>query len=332
MNTTPDRPNQSGNRWLVAAIIFLFAFALLWSVDASFRYLGIGGFAFCIAQYLLIRWERREVHRNPYQRAERPKSANADSFIRSFKKLLGNTRRVNPKTLVGVFISSTFFLMFFFIVLGIIFGDESAVFSDEELVARDYYYAGKYDSALYHYKQALHEEPDNPYILVETGNCYLYLKRYDSALWHYDRALELDPENLNATHNRGLVFYQQQKYRDAIHEARKVLVENPSHLDALLLAGDSYYTQTLYDSALVFYQDAYNLGYRSAILTHIMAYINDVKGNTPQAIALYRETLEQDDSITDIYVRLGELLPGEEGQVYRTRAVQLQQGSGQTDW
>lgn len=229
-------------------------------------------------------------------------------------------------------ISSIVGFVFLAIILGVIFGDDSAVFSDEELMARDYYYAGQYDSALYHYKLALKEEPDNTYILVEAGNCYLYLNRSDSALLHYNRVLELDPGNLDATHNRGLVYYQQRKYREAIDAAKQVLVSNPSHVDALLLAGDSFYTQTVYDSALVYYVEAYNLNYRSAILTHIMAYIYDVKGNTQQAIALYRETLQQDDSIADVYVRLGELLPGEEGQEYRTRAAQLQQGGQQSDW
>lgn len=332
MSTIPGKRKQSGNRWLVAAIIFLFAIAFLWSVDALFLYIGLGGFAFCIAQYLLIRWDRKEDQRASYQRTERPKPANQDSFVEHFRKLLNRTGRIDGKTVAGLMISSMVGFVFLAIVLGVIFGDESAVFSDEELLARDYYYAGQYDSALYHYKLALKEEPENTYIMVETGNCYLYLNRYDSALWQYNRVLELDPGNTDATHNRGLVYYQQRKFREAIHEARKVLAGNPSHIDALLLAGDAYYTQTLYDSALVFYVDAYDLNYRSAILTHIMAYIYDVKGNTQQAIALYRETLEQDDSITDIYVRLGELLPGEEGQAYRNRAAQLQQGAGQTDW
>lgn len=332
MSTPPDQQKKSGNKWLIAAIIFLLVFAFFWSVDTLFIYLCLGGFAFCVAQYLLIRWDKKDEHQASYQREERPRPSNQDSFVENFKKLLNRTSRIDGKTLAGLMISSIVGFVFLAIILGVIFGDDSAVFSDEELMARDYYYAGQYDSALYHYKLALKEEPDNTYILVETGNCYLYLNRSDSALWHYNRVLELDPGNLDATHNRGLAYYQQKKYREAIDAAQQVLVSNPSHVDALLLAGDSFYTQTQYDSALVYYVDAYNLNYRTAILTHIMAYIYDVKGNTQQAIALYRETLQQDDSITDVYVRLGELLPGEEGQQYRTRAAQLQQGSQQTDW
>ncbi len=332
MSTPPDQQKKSGNKWLIAAIIFLWVFAFFWSVDTLFIYLCLGGFAFCVAQYLLIRWDKKDEHQASYQREERPRPSNQDSFVENFKKLLNRTSRIDGKTLAGLMISSIVGFVFLAIILGVIFGDDSAVFSDEELMARDYYYAGQYDSALYHYKLALKEEPDNTYILVETGNCYLYLNRSDSALWHYNRVLELDPGNLDATHNRGLAYYQQKKYREAIDAAQQVLVSNPSHVDALLLAGDSFYTQTQYDSALVYYVEAYNLDYRTAILTHIMAYIYDVKGNTQQAIALYRETLQQDDSITDVYVRLGELLPGEEGQEYRTRAAQLQQGSQQTDW
>jgi tetratricopeptide (TPR) repeat protein len=332
MSTKSGQQKKSGNTWLVVALVLLFVFAFFWSVDTLFVYIGLGGFAFCVAQYLLSRWDRKDVHQTSYQQSEHAQLPNQGSFFENFRKRLNRTGRIDGKTLAGLMISSIVGFVFIAIILGVIFGDDSAVFSDEELMARDYYYAGQYDSALYHYKLALQEEPDNTYILVEAGNCYLYLNRSDSALWHYNRVLELDPDNLDATHNRGLVYYQQKKYREAIDAAQQVLATNPSHLDALLLAGDSFYTQTQYDSALVYYVDAYNLNYRTAILTHIMAYIYDVKGNTQQAIALYRETLQQDDSITDVYIRLGELLPGEEGQEYRTRAAQLQQGGQQTDW
>jgi tetratricopeptide (TPR) repeat protein len=332
MGTTSGQQKKSGNWWLFAAAVFLFVFAFFWSVDAVFLYIGLGGFAFCVAQYLVIRWDRKDEHRASYQRSERPQPADQDSLVEIFRKMLSRTGRVNGKRLAGLIIFALVGFVFLAITLGVIFGDDSAVFSDEERRARDYYYAGQYDSALYHYNRALKKEPDNTYILVETGNCYYYLNRNDSALWHYDRVLELDPGNVDATHNRGLVFYQQQNYREAIKAAQQVLVSNPSHVDALLLVGDSFYTQTLYDSALVYYVEAYNLNYRSAILTHIMAYIYDVKGDTRQAIALYRETLQQDGSITDVYVRLGELLPGEEGQEYRTQAAKLQQGGQQSDW
>jgi tetratricopeptide (TPR) repeat protein len=100
---------------------------------------------------------------------------------------------------------------------------------------------------------------------------------------------------------------------------------NPDYVDGMLLIGDSFYNQSQLDSALRWYEGAYGQGYRSAILSHLMAYIYDVKGQTNQAIELYREAIGQDSTIVDIYTRLGELVPGEEGNWFRQKTAQLQQ-------
>jgi hypothetical protein len=56
-----------------------------------------------------------------------------------------------------------------------------------------------------------------------------------------------------------------------------------------------------------------------------MAYIYDTKGNYSNAIGLYKEELRYDSTVVDIYKRLGELLPNEDGNYYRIQAVKLQQ-------
>ena len=61
------------------------------------------------------------------------------------------------------------------------------------------------------------------------------------------------------------------------------------------------------------------------MLCHIMAYIYDTKGDYAKAISFYQEALSYDSSIVDIYQRLGELIPGDDGNFYRTKAVQLKQ-------
>jgi hypothetical protein len=54
-----------------------------------------------------------------------------------------------------------------------------------------------------------------------------------------------------------------------------------------------------------------------------MAYIYDTKGDNSKAIGLYQEALQYDSTIVDIYKRLGELLPNDEGNYYRTQAIRL---------
>ena len=72
------------------------------------------------------------------------------------------------------------------------------------------------------------------------------------------------------------------------------------------------------------YEEAYAKGYRSAGLSHVMAYIYDIKGETQKAIPLYKEAISYDTTRTEIYTRLGELIQGEEGNEYRQKAAQYQ--------
>jgi tetratricopeptide (TPR) repeat protein len=129
--------------------------------------------------------------------------------------------------------------------------------------------------------------------------------------------------NQQAQYNKGYVYFDRKDYGRAIVETRKVLTLEPEHTDALLLMGDSFYNQGQLDSALYWYEGAYSTGYRSAILCHLMAYIYDTKGKQETAINLYKEAIGQDSSIVAIYSRLGELVPGEEGNWYRTKAATM---------
>ena len=87
-----------------------------------------------------------------------------------------------------------------------------------------------------------------------------------------------------------------------------------------------YRFQKKYDEAITWYENAYqNGGQRTRILCHIMAYIYDSKGDYERAISLYQEALSYDSSVVDIYQRLGELIPGDDGNIYRTKAAQMRQ-------
>jgi tetratricopeptide (TPR) repeat protein len=117
----------------------------------------------------------------------------------------------------------------------------------------------------------------------------------------------------------------QNRYKDSIRETRKVTDNDPDNTNAILLIGDGYYSQTQYDSAMYWYNQAYDLDYRSAALSHVMAFIYDTQGQPQKAIPFYQEAIGMDSSLVDIYRRLGELIPGEEGNWYRTKAAQVYQ-------
>jgi len=93
----------------------------------------------------------------------------------------------------------------------------------------------------------------------------------------------------------------------------------------MLALGDCYYALDKYDDAIAWYENAYqNGGIRGSNLCYIMGYIYETKQDFKKAIELYQEALTYDDTIADIYQRLGRLIPGDEGNAYRARAIELQ--------
>ncbi|HMD81728.1 MAG TPA: hypothetical protein VKE92_10500, partial [Anaerolineales bacterium] len=93
----------------------------------------------------------------------------------------------------------------------------------------------------------------------------------------------------------------------------------------MLVMGDCYYAQDNYVDAMVWYENAYeNGGIRGAMLCYIMGYIYETRQENERAIELYKEALTYDGTIVDIYQRLGRLIPGDEGNAYRAKAIELQ--------
>jgi tetratricopeptide (TPR) repeat protein len=162
--------------------------------------------------------------------------------------------------------------------------------------------------------------------MVGYGNVLAIRKQYDSAALMYDKAFTTNPHYFGAAYAKGAMYYNLERYSDCIAFMDRLLRENTDYFDGMLLIGDCYYSLKQFDDAIVWYENAYeNGGSRSSALCHLMAYIYDTKGDYGKAISLYQEALQYDSSIVSIYKRLGELLPSEDGNYYRTQAIKLEE-------
>ncbi len=320
---------RSVNRYVYAAGIFLLGGALFWSIDALVIYVCLGGAAFCIAQYLVKTWDQKAGGQRRYPEKNRRKTTSQESFGELFKNLLQTKPGDAPqkKVFISLIVGSVMSFFVLAIILNVIFSSNDSGSTAYLLRARDFYNTEQYDSASYYYELASSEDPTNPDLYVERANIFWNSYRYTEAQALYDKALSINPRHNDAQYNKGLIYYEQKRYREAIEITTNILLYDPSYYDAMLLIGDCYYTQNKLDSALRFYEGAYVNNYRSSQLTHMLAYIYDTKGETVRAIDLYQETLSLDSAITDVYVRLSELLPPEEANWYRTRAAQIKQSA-----
>jgi tetratricopeptide (TPR) repeat protein len=90
---------------------------------------------------------------------------------------------------------------------------------------------------------------------------------------------------------------------------RQCITLHPDNIDAYIIMGDNHYAQDQFTQALTWYKQAYDKGARNAGLLNIMAYLYDQQNQRAEAIRLYKETLQQDSSLVDVYTRLAELEP-----------------------
>jgi tetratricopeptide (TPR) repeat protein len=338
-NSEPDL-RKKARFYFVTGYGFLIAMALFWSVDDSliFIFLGVGVYFFYLGFHA---WPKKntkeafrasgyqtteekpefsEVLKNVFWKQQKPINPSVKPFSKTGTS--ESNRRVTTLVILAIFAT---FLIFF---IGSIFSssDNSYEATTYFQNAEQQYWNGNYDSAYLNYRRALTLNDKYTEALVGYGNVMMMRNQYDSAMIMFDKALEIDPDFNAATYNKALVYYNQQKYDESINVLNPVLESNPKYYAGMLLAGDSYYAQKKYDEALAWYEIAYEKGgERSVNLCHIMGYIYDTKGDYSKAIDLYKEALSYDSTVVNINQRLGELLPNDEGNFYRTQVVKLQQ-------
>jgi lipoprotein NlpI len=340
-NPTP-KPSDKSRVFLIIGFVFLVVMALTWSLDNSIVYSSFGAAVFFL---FLAYYNRPSQSASAYQKdyehySSRQSRSRKEGITELLDSLKGkkassatsphqqhNTQSKNKFVMmVMLFIGSIFLI----ITLSVVFADDPI----EEVEANGFYekaeeqrYAGNYDSAEYYYRKVLKDEPENLNSLNGLGIISINQQRYEMALSQFDDALRIDPDYQYARYNKALTLYYQHNYRKSLSESLDLLKRSPEYSDAMQLAGDNYYDQQRYDSAKYWYDQGYNSGLRNAWICHVLGYLYDRTNETQRAADLYKEALSFDSTKVDVYARLGEMYPGEEGSFYRMKAAQLKQTS-----
>ena len=332
--------NAAGKKsrtYFLIGYAFLFAVALFWSVDSSMVYifLGLACFFLFLAFYARPRTVVKSDSTSYRSQGQRDYPRSTESLEDKIKQMLqrkSSATRILPtdpmakSRKIALAVGAGFFALFAIPFVVALFGSGGSADSISYYIAgQQHFEEQKYDSAYIEYKQALTIDPDYVEAIVGYGDVLVVRNERDSAIMMFDRALEINPDYVEATYKKAAAWYDQKKYNEAIGILTPMFIEQTQYYDAMLLMGDCYYVQKNYVDALAWYENAYqNGGIRTANLCYLMAYIYDTREDYERAIQLYKETLEYDPTIADIYKRLGELIPGEDGDSYRAKAIEMQ--------
>jgi len=329
--TARDPDLKKARLYFLLGCACLFIMALLWSVDRSLVAISLGLAAVCF----LLAFNSRPT---PAPRREGPVFQNQRDYTPRtflsvlFGRLLKGQQTARPPDNPQRRSAAVVILLVVFVFTIILVVTLSSLFSDDGSMeaygyfqtADNQYYNQQYDSARMNYRRAWQVNPQYAEAYVGYGKALVLQGQPDSAIIVFDQALAIDPDLKEALYEKAQVFANHKKYDEAMGILTQLVAHYPDYEDARLTLGDCYYSQNKYDEALPLYESVYvNSDSRSHILCYIMAYIYDSKGNPQKAIPLYQEALQYDSTVVDIYKRLGELLPGEDGNIYRTKAVTL---------
>lgn len=168
--------------------------------------------------------------------------------------------------------------------------------------------------------QTMDQQTVNIDSLVDLGNEKYNRGEYESALNHYDEVLQVDHTNQFGLYNKALVFYAKKDFRKSISLINYCIQQNPDYGPAYYLLGDDYKFISQPDSALYFFDRAYEMGVRDPGLLQNLGDIYYDQKESKQAIQFYKEAVEQDTTLAFVYERLAELEPSK-AENYRRRAA-----------
>ena len=168
--------------------------------------------------------------------------------------------------------------------------------------------------------QPMNQKTGNIDSLVDLGNERYNRGEYESALNHYDEVLRVDPTNQFGLYNKALVFYAKKDFRKSISLINYCIQQNPDYGPAYYLLGDDYKFISQPDSALYFFDRAYEMGVRDPGLLQNLGDISYDQKENKKAIQFYKQAVEQDTTLAFVYERLAELEPSK-AENYRRRAA-----------
>ncbi len=223
---------------------------------------------------------------------------------------------------------------------------------------------GKFTDAVRVYGQALKLNPDNVAVRINLGLAFLKSDKIQEASQEFALAVSSQPENMQAVQLLAFCHFQLGDFEKAIQGAERVLKANPDEAAAAYLLGASYLKTGQYDKAVPSIELAMrktNSGQSHAILGEaylgVKAYRRALEefskalaidssipglhgqmgkayaglGNTPKAMAEYRQELDNNSTNFDAALSLARLYrltnSLEEAKEYLLQAEKLRPGN-----
>ena len=155
---------------------------------------------------------------------------------------------------------------------------EKSEFIHEKL-SLSYAQNSDYEDAIYHRKQALKYNPNDPNALFVIGTYYERLSDFEKAEEYITKALKIQDKSLSDEYQKlGTILNRQKKYESAIKAFQKSLKENPSNIMSeffILRTKDEFYADV--ETKIKMYEDFIKKKEKSPFKTFAQRRLKELK-------------------------------------------------------
>ena len=135
-----------------------------------------------------------------------------------------------------------------------------ALLTKADLIEGSIWYERKKPAkALYFWRNAAQNAPDNANALLLQGHALQALERHYEAIEKYRRSSELNPKNISVWYSWGITLYRLQDFAAAITKFQRITAFNPTYADAYNHWGIALFKLKRYTEGMTRIQQAIRL-------------------------------------------------------------------------
>ncbi len=167
---------------------------------------------------------------------------------------------------------------------------------------------GKLNEAIPHFQKALGFNPESDEAHTSFGAALANTGKIDDAIPHYLKALELNPDNPETHSSLGAALAQKGRLDEAIPHFEKALELKPDYLEAYANLGSALVEKGRLDQAVVCFEKALKLKPKSAQLRNSLGFALLLQNKGDLAIAQFSRALEISPGLVNAHENLGSAL------------------------
>ncbi len=160
---------------------------------------------------------------------------------------------------------------------------------------------GEYSSAIQCYSDYIDENPYSFTAWYNLGNAYSKIENYEKAIWAYDYCILINEDFGPVYFNLANAYMSQEKYLLAIEQFHKCMEVDGDDPMALCYIGEAHEQLNELDLARHFYRRSLELAPMLPDAWLGLGIIEDLNGNTKEALVLIHKAAELDPENAGIY-------------------------------